>query len=78
MNTRIDIRIVRVSNYWVLGLYGKGDKEPYHYKEYLHKKTLLVDMGRILEELEAIEVQEFEVDILSFLDFKKEDEDNVL
>lgn len=74
MNTRIDIRIVRVHDYWVLGLYGEGDKEPYHYTEYKYKKILLADIARILEELEAIETQIFEVDILSFLNFKKEEE----
>ena len=74
MNTRIDIRIIRVHNYWVMGLYGEGDKEPYFYKEYKYKKLLLIDMARVLEELEEIEQQTFEVDILSFFQDKKEEE----
>jgi hypothetical protein len=73
MTTKIDIRIIRVETDWVLGLYAEGEKEPYHYKIYGHKRLLLIDLGRVLEELEAIEMQVFPVDIRDLLDFKKED-----
>lgn len=74
MNTKIDFRVIRGENEWILALYAEGEKEPYHYSRYNHKKVLLSDLKRVLEELEAVEQQVFPMDILDLISYKKEEE----
>jgi hypothetical protein len=57
MESKVDFRIARVENYWCLGLYYPGDKEPYEYKVYDSLKLLLSDVRTFAITLEPIELE---------------------
>ena len=73
MSSKVDFRVARVENYWVLGLYKLGENEPYEFKTYNHLGLLLSDIKQMLRSIEH-EPQEWEIDILDILNMKKEDE----
>ncbi len=57
MENRVDFRIARVEDYWCLGLYYPGEKDPYEYKVYDNFRLLLADVKTFSLTLEPIELE---------------------
>ena len=73
-NSIIDIRIARVEDYWILGLYKENEKEPYEWKVYGELNLIMMDLHMIVDDLKT-KPQTFEVDILDLLNMKREEDE---
>ena len=63
----VDFRVAKIEGYWALGLYRKGEKEPYEYKIYDNLDYLLMDLDistRYLEDIQ-LEINEEIIDLLN-------------
>ena len=69
-NSIVDFRVAKVEGYWALGLYRRGEKEPFEYKIYDNLKILLLDLKGTFLMLEDIEL-ELGVEIIDLLNLKR-------
>ena len=69
-NSIVDFRVARVEGYYALGLYRRGEKEPFEYKVYDNLKILVLDLKTTFQMLESIEL-ELDTEIIDLLNLKR-------